>query len=285
MSDTYTKLFSSITTSTIVSEPLHVRWLWVTMLAAVKSDGVVYGSIPGLARLANVPIDQCEDGLKRLMEPDPYSRTQDNEGRRIEAVDGGWKLLNHAKYDSIRNEAERAEYKRRWDKEHRPSGHQRNKQSDKSPTVRQKSDTSPTKPDSPTASTSTSTVKEPPISPKGDEPKIKSAKAKGGAITLATYLADCEDRKVEPIPKTDAVWRSAKASGLPEDWIPLAWWAFQGRYLANPGDKAKRYTSWPQAFRNCVRENWLKLWWPTDDGGYRLSPAGVQAQREMESAA
>ena len=104
-------------------------------------------------------------------------------------------------------------------------------------------------------------------------------------MPLATYLADCETSGTDPIPETDAVWRTAEAAGLPREWVALAWWSFQGRYLANPGDKAKTYASWPQAFRNAVRENWLKLWWPTDDGGYRLSPAGVQAQREMERAA
>lgn len=126
---------------------------------------------------------------------------------------------------------------------------------------------------------------EPPCSPPmGDSPPAgKNRKAK--AVTLAAYLSDCEAQGVEPIPAADAVWRTADAAGLPRDWVALAWWSFQGRYLANPGDKAKTYASWPQTFRNAVRENWLKLWWPVDSGGYRLSPAGVQAQREMESVA
>lgn len=155
MTDTYTKLFSSITASTIVSEPVATRWVWVTMLAAVKPDGCVYGSIPGLARLANVTLEETQIALKCFLAPDPFSRTQEHEGRRIEAIDGGWKLLNHAKYDDLRNDVERAEYKRKWDREHRPSGHAR--QSDKSPTQSDRSDDSPKIPDSPTPSTSTST--------------------------------------------------------------------------------------------------------------------------------
>ena len=130
------------------------------------------------------------------------------------------------------------------------------------------------------------TPEEPPCSPpEGGNPSAKPAGRKPRAITLAAYLSDCESADTDPIPETDAVWRTAEAAGIPREWVALAWWAFQGRYLANPGDKAKTYASWPQAFRNAVRENWLKLWWPTDDGGYRLSPAGVQAQREMERAA
>jgi hypothetical protein len=156
MSDTYTKLFRSITASTIVSEPLATRWLWVTLLSQADSAGCVWGSVPGIARLANITLEECELALACLYSPDPYSRTQDHEGRRIEAIDGGWRLLNHAKYDAIRNEAERAEYKREWDRRNRPSGHAR--QSDKSPTVRQESDTSPTKSDSPTPPALTPTL-------------------------------------------------------------------------------------------------------------------------------
>lgn len=143
MSDTYTKLFRSIAASTIVSEPLATRWLWVTLLSQADKSGNVYGSIPGLARLANITIQEVEAGLDNLMSPDPYSRTKDNEGRRLEAFDGGWRLLNHGKYAAMRDEAERAEYKREWDRKNRPSGHAR--QSDKSPTVRQDSDRSPSK--------------------------------------------------------------------------------------------------------------------------------------------
>jgi hypothetical protein len=153
MSDTYTKLFRSITASTIVSEPLATRWLWVTLLSQADGEGCVWASVPGLARLANIDLPDCEVALACFLNPDPYSRTQENEGRRIEAIDGGWRLLNHAKYDALRSAAERAEYKREWDRKNRPSGHQRGKSKSDSPTQGPTaSDSSPTKPDSPTAS-------------------------------------------------------------------------------------------------------------------------------------
>lgn len=118
----------------------------------------------------------------------------------------------------------------------------------------------------------------PPVSPKGGAKRDRS-------ITLADYLADCHRQGIEPIPGDDAVWGYPESMGFPASWVDVAWWAFQGRYLTTtPGEKAKRYTSWPQAFRNAVRENWLKLWW-VDGNGYRLTTAGVQAQREMETAA
>lgn len=127
MSDSYTKLFRGITTSTIVGESLATRWLWVTMLASCDRKGVVYGSVPGLARLANISIDECVDGLNRLMSPDQWSRSKDHEGRRLAEIDGGWLILNHAKYDAMRSADEAAARKREWDRENRPSGHARAK--------------------------------------------------------------------------------------------------------------------------------------------------------------
>ena len=151
MSDTYTKLFRSIVASTIVSEPLATRWLWVTMLSQSDSSGIVRGSIPGLARLANITLEECEAALKCFYSPDPYSRTQDDEGRRIEVVPDGWRLLNHAKYDAIRSAGERAEYKRNWDRKNRPSGHDRTAKPDSPTDSPTHPDNSPTKPDSPAA--------------------------------------------------------------------------------------------------------------------------------------
>lgn len=48
--------------------------------------------------MAGVPIADAEMALRRFLSPDPYSRTPDKEGRRLEAIEGGWVLVNHAKY-------------------------------------------------------------------------------------------------------------------------------------------------------------------------------------------
>jgi hypothetical protein len=48
------------------------------------------------------------------MSPDPDSRTPEHEGRRIEVIDGGWRLLNHEKYRAIRDEESTLESKRRY---------------------------------------------------------------------------------------------------------------------------------------------------------------------------
>jgi len=94
----YTKLFNSILASTIWRASDKTRIVWITLLAMADKDGIAEGSIPGLADLARVSVEDCEAALAELMQPDKYSRTTEFEGRRIETIDGGWQLLNHAKY-------------------------------------------------------------------------------------------------------------------------------------------------------------------------------------------
>jgi len=123
----YTKLFSTIVASTIWREPDHVRIVWITMLAMSNADGVVEASVPGLADLARVTVEQCEDALTRLRSPDPYSRTKDHEGRRIADVDGGFLILNRAKYREKFSVKERREYQRRYMEEYRKQGRDRSR--------------------------------------------------------------------------------------------------------------------------------------------------------------
>lgn len=119
MSDSYAKLFSSLTTSTVWREPDNVRLVWITMLALKRRDHCVYASIPGLADAARVSIDATVEAIDRLMQPDKWSRTQTAEGRRIEPVDGGWRLINGAKHDAMRSADERREYMRKYKREQR----------------------------------------------------------------------------------------------------------------------------------------------------------------------
>jgi hypothetical protein len=149
VSESYTKLFSSITESTVWGEPYATRIVWVTFLAMTNAKGCVYGSIPGIARRANVTMAEAEAAIASFLAPDPHSRSKDSDGRRVEEIEGGWRLINHAKYAKIRDASERAEAKREWDRENRPSGHARSRQSD-SPTKVRQSDESPNSPAIPT---------------------------------------------------------------------------------------------------------------------------------------
>ena len=115
----YTKLHHSIATSTIMGESPVVFKVFVLMLSLAGIDGVIEASVPGLARLANQTVEEVEAALEKLSSPDKYSRTPDNEGRRIEKVDGGWRLLNFAKYKYMLSEEDRKERDRIRQQRHR----------------------------------------------------------------------------------------------------------------------------------------------------------------------
>ena len=115
----YTKLFNSILASTVWSEPNEVRIVWITMLAMATKDGKVEGSVPGLAVFARLPIEDTRRALDRLSAPDEESRSKELDGRRIQAIDGGWQLVNHFKYRQQLSADERREYLRIKQAEHR----------------------------------------------------------------------------------------------------------------------------------------------------------------------
>lgn len=119
----FTKLFSSIVSSTVWNEDDSTRLLWVTMLAISDRDGLVEASVPGLAHQARISVEKTREGLKRLLAPDPDSRTPDNEGRRVEKVKGGWRILNYEMYREKRNPDDVREKTRlrtqRWRERHK----------------------------------------------------------------------------------------------------------------------------------------------------------------------
>lgn len=113
----YTKLFNSIITSTIWMENNDTRIVWITMLAMADKNGEVQASVPGLARVAGVQTESCREALAKFLSPDPDSRTKDDDGKRIEPIEGGWRLLNHRKYREMcsREEQKASEAKRKAD--------------------------------------------------------------------------------------------------------------------------------------------------------------------------
>lgn len=94
------------------SEDSDTRIVWVTMLALKNQFHEVHSSVPGLARAANVTLEKTIKALDILRSPDPHSRTQLHEGRRISDIPGGWMILNGEHYRKLMSVEERREYKR-----------------------------------------------------------------------------------------------------------------------------------------------------------------------------
>lgn len=98
MAGGFTKLFSSIVTSSIWCQDDVVLRVWIAMLATCDASGIVEGSIPGFASMSRVTNEQMERAIEVLSSPDEYSRTKDKDGRRVEGVEGGWRIINYLAY-------------------------------------------------------------------------------------------------------------------------------------------------------------------------------------------
>lgn len=115
----YAKLKSSIVTSTIWREPPSICKVWITLLALSDRYGQVEGSVPGLADMCRLPLEETEVALKKFLGPDPWSRSKEYEGRRIEEIDGGWLILNYQKHRAFMSAEDRREQDRLRQERHR----------------------------------------------------------------------------------------------------------------------------------------------------------------------
>jgi hypothetical protein len=96
--ENYCKLYQRILQSSVWKLPPEIRIVWITILALKDSEGCVYGTKEWLADQALVSDEWCAKALKIFKAPDKRSRTPDNEGRKIEDIKGGWRVLNHWMY-------------------------------------------------------------------------------------------------------------------------------------------------------------------------------------------
>lgn len=118
----YTKLFRSITSSSVWIEDSDTVKLWVFLLAEADKKGFVFGSLVTIADRCKVPLDKARAVLGKFSQPDPHSsdlsRNPGNEGRRIEAVNGGWRVINLEHYRDLQDadvrRLQKTERQRKW---------------------------------------------------------------------------------------------------------------------------------------------------------------------------
>lgn len=102
----YGKLFSSMYDGT-----LYGQWealiTFQQMIILADADGTVDITPPALAARTGIPLDIITKGIETLESPDPYSRTEGEDGRRITRIDEhrpwGWSIVNHAKYKHLQD--------------------------------------------------------------------------------------------------------------------------------------------------------------------------------------
>ncbi len=111
----YNKLFSKIVDSSIWLEPTPTRIVWLMFIAVMNEDGFVqFASVANVAHRARITDEEADQAIKILESPDPNSADDENDGRRIEKVPGGWLILNAQKYrDLVTREMVREQTRRR----------------------------------------------------------------------------------------------------------------------------------------------------------------------------
>ena len=102
----YGKIFDSMYEGT-----LYGHWEAIVtlqqMIVLCTPDGVVDMTPQAIAARTSIPLEIITKGLKVLSEPDPFTRTPGEEGRRLTLIDGhrpwGWQIVNHEKYKNMRD--------------------------------------------------------------------------------------------------------------------------------------------------------------------------------------
>lgn len=124
-----------------------------------------------------------------------------------------------------------------------------------------------------------------PIPPSGapsDDAKQPKARTTRGGLTFAAFVQACRESEEKPLPRDHSVFAFAESTGIPVDFLELAWREFARQYRETTKTQAG-VKGWRQKFENCVRRNWFKLWWFHGDGTCELTTAGVQLKREREA--
>lgn len=101
----YARVFVQILDSSL-AENWQARHVFEDMLK-LASDGVVDMTRQAIARRTNVPLEVINEAIAVLEAPDPASRDQQDDGRRLVRIDEhrdwGWMIVNWSKYEAIRS--------------------------------------------------------------------------------------------------------------------------------------------------------------------------------------
>lgn len=108
----YGKIFDSMYEGT-----LYGHWQAIVtlqqMLVLCNSEGVIDMTPQAMAARTSIPLEILQKGIEILSEPDQYSRTPGDEGRRIILMDDhrpwGWLIVNYAKYRDMKSHEDKLE--------------------------------------------------------------------------------------------------------------------------------------------------------------------------------
>lgn len=114
MAESYIPVFNEVVDSSLWKEPLHVRVVFMTLLALKDWDHVVRMALHKIANKANVGDELFLDAMEVLKSPDTKTTIpQEFEGRRIREVEDGWLIING---DFYQKKMQEVNQRARWAK-------------------------------------------------------------------------------------------------------------------------------------------------------------------------
>jgi hypothetical protein len=115
----YAKIFRQIFESS-VADDYRVRLVFQDLLVLADKTGIVEMRQDVIAATTRVPVDIVEHALQKLAEPDPDSRDEQEEGRRIVSLGHNrWQIVSYAAYRDTKDEDERRAYNAERQRRHR----------------------------------------------------------------------------------------------------------------------------------------------------------------------
>lgn len=123
----YGKIFESIYDGSLACGDWEALIVFQQLIVLADQDGVIDMTSIALHRRTTIPLDIIEKGLNALQEPDPISRSKDEDGRRIVLLDEergwGWVIVNYSYYRDLAKEADRREKNKESQRKSREQRH------------------------------------------------------------------------------------------------------------------------------------------------------------------
>lgn len=114
-------------------------------------------------------------------------------------------------------------------------------------------------------------------SPQDEKPK----RERKPRIQLKTFIENCKTAGETAISGYKPLLEYVEATGLPMDFVQLAWEEFKRQFGTGGKDESRKQADWRRHFLNYVEKNYMRLWYAKvgEYGNeYLLTTQGLQAQ-------
>lgn len=227
----YGKVFESIYDGTLAGHWQAIVTMQQLIVLA-NEDGVVDMTPKAIARRTTIPLKIIAAGLEHLADPDPYSRTPGEEGRRIVLLDDhrpwGWRLVNFSKYRGLRN----MEQKREADRQRVAEKRKKNK-------------------DVATVSQGVANVAHADTDAEALNPPIAPPEGQRGSKGNGEHRARKKSatRAPDSFEIAEPMWAWAQEQGVPHERIETE----TAKFLDHHKAKGTTFSDWPAAWRKWMR--------------------------------